>query len=91
MKRSKILIIATIALFLVACECKAEAYVNIEPQAYTTNYVFDNEPRLMYLYDRPARISNVVGYWTIINGVSTFYTLDKAHEAFAAIANAQKH
>jgi len=88
MKRSKLILVSILALFVVACQCEAQEYVNIEAQQYSEQYVVDNEPRIFYLYDRPARISNVVGYWTVINGHSTFYTLDKAPEAFAAVQQA---
>ena len=88
MKRSKLIIVLIISLFAVACQCNANEYVNVEALQYSEHYVVDNEPRIFYLYDRPARISNIVGYWTVIDGHSTFYTLDKGNEAYAAVQKA---
>jgi len=88
----KLLTVLTISLLCVACECKAENVAISDSYRLSDSYAasYHSEPSIHYLYNAPRLAASVVGYWTIIEGYSTFYTLDKRDEAFTSVEIALK-
>ena len=88
----KLLTVITISLLCVACECKAESHVVADSYILSDSYAtsFHSEPSIHYLYNAPRLRASVVGYWTIIEGNSTFYTLEERDEAVGSVDVALK-